>query len=371
MRVELEAGEYTEFQGELIRRKWKKLATPEKKYNEDIIKEFNANAYPLQRTDKTRNSWVRGAMVSYSRDAINEYLGNPYSLGGDGLDEYGRIKKARAFNADKMDKLLCLPGCTYTVGVTGNPDSFLRKNLTTTARIWQNFLYCNVYCLTHISDLNMPRATLLYSVLRKNGMDITSIISNEIHKIVLSTPSLTGVSKPLGFPGLITGLCLFSGSRLPGNLNKSLRPPINAAYIKIHCKSEQQGNASQPRPQRQWQGSSSSQVLGQEFMAAHFHHIEQKNLENHLALMSLNTNMLISSSFMEVLHSNGHPQRLSNNNSTGLGTVHTLREVRRRSSHNRRSSRSKKVELKEKMKETMTMRKTHEGSLAVYFDILQ
>nr|KYP76607.1 hypothetical protein KK1_020855 [Cajanus cajan] len=290
-RVELEAGEYTEFQGELTTRKWNKLATPEKKYNEDIIKEFYANAYPLQRTDKTRNSWVRGVMVSYSRDAINECLGNPYSLGGDDLDEYGRIKKAQVFNADKMAKLLCLPGCTYTVGVMGNPVSFLRKNLTTIARIWQNFLYYNVYCLTHISNLNMPRATLLYSILQKDGVDIASIISDEIHKTVLSTPSQTGVSKPLGFPGLIRGLCLFSGSRLPGNLNKSLRPPINASYIKIHCKNEQQGDASQPRPQRHWQGYSSSQAPGQEFMAAHFHHIEQQNLANHLALMSLNTSM--------------------------------------------------------------------------------
>nr|KYP47397.1 hypothetical protein KK1_031011 [Cajanus cajan] len=139
----------------------------------------------------------------------------------------------------------------------------------------------------------MPRETLLYSVLQKDGVDIASIISDEIHKTVLSIPSLTGVSKPLGFPGLITGLCLFSGSRLPVNLNKSLRPPINAAYIKIHCKSEQQGEASQPRPQRPGHGSSfSSQVVaGQEFMVAHFHHIEQQNLANHLALMSLNTSM--------------------------------------------------------------------------------
>nr|KYP53718.1 hypothetical protein KK1_024292 [Cajanus cajan] len=208
-------------------------------------------------------------MVSYSRDAINQYLGNPYALGGDGLDEYGRLKKARAFNADKMAKLLCLPGCTYTVGVIRNPVSFLRKNLTTTALIWQNFLYCNVYCITHISDLNMPRATLLYFVLQKTEVDIATIISDEIHKTILSTPSLTGVSKPLGFLA-----------------------PINAAYIKIHCKSEQHGEASQPRPQRPWQGSSSSsQVAGQEFMAAHFHHIEQQNLANHLALMSLNTSM--------------------------------------------------------------------------------
>nr|KYP33062.1 hypothetical protein KK1_046125 [Cajanus cajan] len=290
-RVELEAGEYMDFQRELTRRKWNKLATPEKKYNEEIIKEFYANAYPLQRTDQTRNSWVRGAVVSYSRDAIQQYLGSRDVIGGDGLDEFGRLKKAHAFNADKMAKLLCLPGCTYTVGLTGNPVSFLRKNLTTTARIWQNLLYCNVYCITHISDLNMPRATLLYSILQKTEVDIPTIISDEIHKIVLSSPSSTGVSRPLGFPGLITGLCLFSGSRLPGNLNKALRPPINAAYIKIHCKSEQHGDASQPRPPRHGQGSSSSQVPAQDFMAAHFHHIEQQNLANHLALMSLNTSM--------------------------------------------------------------------------------
>nr|KYP63063.1 hypothetical protein KK1_017628 [Cajanus cajan] len=233
-----------EFQGELTRRKWNKLATPEKKYNKDIIKEFYANAFPLQRLDQTRNYWVRGVTISYSRDAINEYLGSPYSLGGDGLDEYGRLKKPRAFNVDKMAKLLCLPSCTYIVGVIGNPVSILRKNLTTIARIWQNFLYCNVYSITHISDLNMPRATLLYSILTKDGVDIASIISNEIHKTVLSTLSITGVSKPLGFPGLITGLCMASGSRLPNNLNKSLRPPINVAYINIHCKSEQQGDAS-------------------------------------------------------------------------------------------------------------------------------
>nr|KYP60482.1 hypothetical protein KK1_022888 [Cajanus cajan] len=66
--------------------------------------------------------------------------------------------------------------------------------------------------MSHISDLNMLRATLLYSILSKTVVDVATIISNEIHQAILSTPSPTGVSKPLGFPGLIMGLCQAASS---------------------------------------------------------------------------------------------------------------------------------------------------------------
>nr|KYP46875.1 hypothetical protein KK1_031521 [Cajanus cajan] len=290
-RVELNAGESDEFNNEIKRRKWTKLATPEKKYSEEIIREFYANALPLQNRDQTRKSWVRGTQVYYHRDAINDFLGNPYSLGGDGRDGYGRLKNACSFKADEVAERLCLPGCTYTLGASGKPVKILRKNLNTLARIWQNFLYCNVFPTMHISDLTMPRATLLYSIMNKTGVDVATIISNEIHRVVLSTPSPTGVSKPLGFPGLIMGLCRAARATVPSHLSKTIRPPINASYIKTHCKNAQQGSTSQPGSQRHGQASSSSQVASSAFLAAHFHHIEQQNLANHLALMSINTSL--------------------------------------------------------------------------------
>ncbi|KAK7406334.1 hypothetical protein VNO78_07957 [Psophocarpus tetragonolobus] len=112
-------------------KKWKKLAEPEETFNEILVKEFYANAYPVQRHDKLRRSWVSGTFIHYDRDAINDFLGGNFLLRGDGLDTFSRLKKNMHLLPHVLVDKLCLPSRSYEVGRTGNPVSFLRKDVKT------------------------------------------------------------------------------------------------------------------------------------------------------------------------------------------------------------------------------------------------
>ncbi|XP_029128534.1 probable strigolactone esterase DAD2 [Cajanus cajan] len=62
------------------------------------------------------------------------------------------------------------------------------------------------------SFASTKKPELFKRLILKTVVDVATIISNEIHQAILSTPSPTGVSKPLGFPGLIMGLCQAASS---------------------------------------------------------------------------------------------------------------------------------------------------------------
>jgi len=49
------------------------LIKPASHYNELIVREFFANAYPLkQKSEKSISCWVKGKKVLYDRDTIKE-----------------------------------------------------------------------------------------------------------------------------------------------------------------------------------------------------------------------------------------------------------------------------------------------------------
>ena len=131
-RVELKSGEYEEFQQELNRRKWQKLAQPESQYNEELIREFYANAYPVQMFTKRRQSWVRGKQISYSRNTINEYLGNPCTPEEDEIQQLCSDE----FDILSMASVLCIPGGGFEIGTkTQQPTILKRSNMTTITQI--------------------------------------------------------------------------------------------------------------------------------------------------------------------------------------------------------------------------------------------
>ena len=47
-RVQLRDDEYTDFQEEIVHRRWASLVTPMAKFNPDIVLEFYANAWPTK-----------------------------------------------------------------------------------------------------------------------------------------------------------------------------------------------------------------------------------------------------------------------------------------------------------------------------------
>lgn len=74
---------------------------------------------------------VRGREVSFSRDAINAYLGNPLTLEEGALCEYGKRLAKGNWNIELVKDALVMTGKSYKVNASGEPNNFLRKKLKT------------------------------------------------------------------------------------------------------------------------------------------------------------------------------------------------------------------------------------------------
>jgi len=66
-------------------RKWTKLISPYTKINHDMLKEFYANvvtdaSYTTMDDTFSFTIFVRGKIIRFDRDAINDFLGNPLTL---------------------------------------------------------------------------------------------------------------------------------------------------------------------------------------------------------------------------------------------------------------------------------------------------
>jgi len=77
-----------------------------------------------------------------------------------------------------------------------------------------------------MSDLNMDMARLVYGLVMKMDMDVGFIISRQISQ--MAQPN----SSQLGFPVLITALCIARRVIANSLTFESLSPTINLAYIR-------------------------------------------------------------------------------------------------------------------------------------------
>ncbi|MCI32151.1 hypothetical protein A2U01_0053363, partial [Trifolium medium] len=74
-------GEYRSFVEAIDYHKWGKLLDPPHPINDDFVREFYTNATQLDPTEPfSFTTMVRGRTIHFDRDAINDYLGNPYTL---------------------------------------------------------------------------------------------------------------------------------------------------------------------------------------------------------------------------------------------------------------------------------------------------
>ena len=118
--VQLEEGEYTEFQVEVAKRQWTQLTEPMAKYDPKIVMEFYANAWPIEEGVMDKRSWVRGQWIPYDEDAINQFLGHPLILEEGQRFEYAeRRSQVSGFDEEATGQLLCSPRHYFAWSVTG------------------------------------------------------------------------------------------------------------------------------------------------------------------------------------------------------------------------------------------------------------
>jgi len=81
--------------------------------------------------------------------------------------------------------------------------------MRTLAQVWLTFLLANVMPTGHVSDINVAKSNLLFSMMQDDfTINIARVISNEIQKVVDEERVRRGERRgTLGFPALITALC--------------------------------------------------------------------------------------------------------------------------------------------------------------------
>jgi len=73
---------------------------------------------------------------------------------------------------------LCIPGRGFELNADGQPLKILMKNLTTLAQTWSVLSYSNLVLTSHISDITLDRANLIYGIIMKMDMNLGYLISH-------------------------------------------------------------------------------------------------------------------------------------------------------------------------------------------------
>lgn len=219
-----------------MRRDWMRLADPLPKFDPEIVREFYANAYPLDGLGDKRSK-VRGRWVTYVRALISEFLGHPLPLEeGQSCDYTRRRRSQEAFDEEEVTNLICISSRSYQLGSSSNPRRIHRIDMKTLAQVWMTFLLSNIVPIGHVSYLNVPICHLLFYILREDlTVDVATIISEEIHKFVQYEVNKNNEKSKgtLGFPALITTLSQAQGVEV--ELSAKIRPTINKRFIEKFC----------------------------------------------------------------------------------------------------------------------------------------
>ncbi|KOM37488.1 hypothetical protein LR48_Vigan03g087000 [Vigna angularis] len=229
-----------QFGEQLLERNWGKLATYPASANIAVVREFYTNArkigdYPAE----DYLGYVRGQAIRYDLDSINNFLGTVWV--GEQCQFAQCIEDGNDF--DDVESVLCVPGGHFQRNRTGFVVNIRRTDLNPLAKYWMAFSHANIHPCSHVSDITLSRALLLFCVIRNLNVNIGQVIANEIRVCANTTNS----KAPLGHPSLITHLCKIAGVDTLAPPFERPRKVIDDAYYRQYCGGDE---AAQPVPPR-------------------------------------------------------------------------------------------------------------------------
>ncbi|KOM49841.1 hypothetical protein LR48_Vigan08g066800 [Vigna angularis] len=140
-----------QFGEQLMGRNWRKLATYPALANIAVVKEFYTNAMKIgDYLVEEYLSYVRGHTIRYDPTSINSFLGTKW--------------------------------------VGEQLVNIRRTDLTSLAKYWMAFSHANIQPCSHVSDITLSRALLLYYVLRNMSINIGPMQS--IHRGQVTTAEM-------------------------------------------------------------------------------------------------------------------------------------------------------------------------------------
>ncbi|KOM45571.1 hypothetical protein LR48_Vigan06g087700 [Vigna angularis] len=140
-----------------------------------------------------------------------------------------------------VESVLCVPGGHFQRNINGVVVNIRRTDLTPLAKYWMAFSHANIQPSSHVSDITLNRALLLYCMLRNMTINIGQVIANEIQMCANTMNN----KAPLGHPSLITYLCKIAGVDTSASPLERPRKSIDEAYYRQNCGGEE---AAQPVP---------------------------------------------------------------------------------------------------------------------------
>ncbi|KOM43243.1 hypothetical protein LR48_Vigan05g084700 [Vigna angularis] len=232
----------------------------ERKANIEVVKEFYTNArklgdYPAEEY----LSYVRGHAIRYDPNSINNFLGTEWV--GEQCQFALCMEEGIDFN--DVESILCVPGGYFQRNKNGVVVNIRRTDLTPLAKYWMTFSHANIQPCSHVSDITLSRALLLYYVLRNMSINIGQVIANEIQMCANTMNN----KAHLGHPSLITHLCKIAGVDTFAPPLESPRKSIDEAYYRQYCGGEEVAQPIPPqRPRAQMQSNHKGHVATTEMI---------------------------------------------------------------------------------------------------------
>ncbi|MED6226214.1 hypothetical protein PIB30_101382, partial [Stylosanthes scabra] len=187
-------------------RKWEKLTSPLPAVGHNLVKEFYANAWELDKAKRkpyTYTTMVQGKDTSFAPSNIKRVL----RLRKDPLPNaasYEERKANKDYRLEEVLECLYLEGREWVRHKDGRPHFLRRNDLKPMAKGWYDFVCRSIMPTTNRSELTVERAVLIHSIIIGENINVEEIIAEQFYKFIYKTD----LSSSLPFPSIIAALCL-------------------------------------------------------------------------------------------------------------------------------------------------------------------
>ncbi|GAU37514.1 hypothetical protein TSUD_21190 [Trifolium subterraneum] len=221
-------GDFARFVEIIEERGWVDLARPADVINFDLVREFYANAMPLDDEDPvTFKTMVRGREIRFDRDTINDFLGQPSQLPPETYCAFTQSIAQGNWDISALTQSLLRPGHQLIWNTQKTyPVRAKKDDLTIHSKLLLHFTLHNVMPRSDTSDGTMKALQFMYYMENNLEIDIARVIASELREMVVTGLRTTRKKNnaALGFPGLIMGL-IYEQTRMtfPPEINLNLK----------------------------------------------------------------------------------------------------------------------------------------------------
>ncbi|KOM53365.1 hypothetical protein LR48_Vigan09g202400 [Vigna angularis] len=169
--------------------------------------------------------------IRYDPDSINNFLDTVWA----GEQCQFSLCMEEGTDFDDVERVLCVPGGHFQRNRIGFVVNIRRTDLTPLAKYWMAFSHANIQPCSHVSDITLSRALLIYYAIRNLNVNIGQVIADEIRMCANTINN----KAPLGHPSLIMHLCKIARVDTSAPPFERPRKAIDEAYYRQYCGGEE------------------------------------------------------------------------------------------------------------------------------------